>query len=76
MELLHDPKPIVSYLKRHDLSQQQFASLVRVSQSAVSQWLAGTRGISIHTAKRIQKRTKDEITIRDLFQKLFGEDDA
>lgn len=69
--MLHDPSPIATYLERQGITQKEFAELVGVSQSIVSQWLSGERGIAIHTAHRLQKRTKREITVRALFPKLF-----
>jgi len=68
----HSPGPISEYLKRHELSQKDFAKLMGVSQSAVSQWLSGEKGISLTTASRIEKRTRGEIKVRILFPKLFA----
>lgn len=68
----HTPQPIAEYMQRHELSQKDFAKLMGVSQSAVSQWLSNEKGISLPTAERMEKRTRGEIKVRALFPKLFA----
>lgn len=67
---LHSPKPILAYMKRHGLTQDDFADRMGYSQSAVSQWLNGRKSISIRTAERLEKRSDGEIKVRALFPKL------
>lgn len=64
--------PITAYLKRHGMTQSDFAKLIGVSDAAVSQWLAGTKGMKVKTAARIEKRTKREVQIRSLFPQMFS----
>lgn len=68
----HSPEPISEYMERHELSQKDFAKLMGVSQSAVSQWLSNEKGISIVTAEKMEKRSRGEIKVRALFPKLFA----
>jgi len=70
--LEHSPRPIAEYMERHALSQKDFAKFLGVSQSAVSQWLSLEKGISLTTAKKMERRTKGEINVRALFPKLFA----
>lgn len=71
MRLLHSPRPIVAYMRRHSLTQQEFAARIEKSQAAVSQWITGSRGMSIRTAEQIEEKTDGEIKVRALFPK-FG----
>lgn len=68
----HSPEPISQYMKLHKLSQKDFARQMDVSQSAVSQWLSKEKGISLVTAKKLEKRSCGEIKVRALFPKLFA----
>ena len=68
----HSPAPLAEYIKRHGLSQKDFAKAMGVSQSAVSQWLSNKKCISLVTAQQLEKRTRSEIKVRTLFPKLFA----
>jgi transcriptional regulator with XRE-family HTH domain len=69
--LAHSTVPIRAYMERHGMTQTDFARQMGVSQSAVSQWLRGEKGISIRTAGRLEKRSGGEIRIATLFPKLY-----
>lgn len=58
-------------MERHDLSQSQLANLLGVSQSAVSQWLAGKLKMRLRRASHIEKKTGGEIKRHKLFPRLF-----
>lgn len=63
---------IRDYLKRHGLSQREFADSLGVTQGAVSQWIRGTTGIGQATAAEIIRVTGGEVSVSDLYPKLFG----
>ena len=46
---------IRSYLDRHNISQQDFADKLGVSQSIVSQWVRGTTPVSPKMARLIER---------------------
>lgn len=71
MEQFFSADPIRAYIESRAITQKDFAKLAGVSDSAVSQWLAGTKGMDMRTAARIEKRTKREIVVRALFPKFF-----
>lgn len=48
---------IRSYLERHNISQQEFADKLGVSQSIVSQWIRGTTPVSPKMARLIEQET-------------------
>ena len=48
---------IRSYLERNNISQQEFADKLEVSQSIVSQWVRGTTPVSADMAKLIERET-------------------
>lgn len=68
----HSTAPILQYLKEEGMSQKDFAKFIGVSTSAVSQWLGGTKGIGLKTARRMQKRTKGKITVVAIYPSFFG----
>ena len=72
MPALHNPRPIAAYLKKHGISQWEFAARFGYSQSAISQWLSRKKSPSIRTAQDLQKKSAGEIKVRDLFPKFFG----
>lgn len=62
---------IADYLKERSLSQQAFAEQVGVTQSRVSQWLAGER-IPAERAASIERATAGAVTRYDLRPDVFG----
>ena len=62
---------IKRYMTRHSLTQKDFAKIVRVQQSMVSQWLSGTRPMGAERAVEIEKRTNGEIKRHDLRPDIF-----
>lgn len=69
---------IRAYLEKHQLSQEQFAKRLGVSQGLIWQWMEwhanpnkGTR-ITAERAKEIEEKTDGEITRHDLRPDLFS----
>lgn len=62
---------LAAYLKKHELSQQQFADQIGVSQGAVSHWIVGRVQISIEKAREIEKKTKGAVRLEDLRPDIF-----
>lgn len=62
---------IPAYLKKHELSQEQFATFLGVSQGLVWQWIAGKTRITAERAKEIERKTGGEITRHDLRPDIF-----
>jgi DNA-binding transcriptional regulator YdaS (Cro superfamily) len=67
------------FLSQPDMSQQKFADILGVTQSAVSQWLQwiaddkrGTR-ITAERALEIEKATDGAVTRHELRADVFGE---
>ena len=60
------------YMEKHHLSQRDFADLVGVTQSMVSQWVCKRRPISPMKAIKIEQATKGKIRRRDLLPEIFG----
>lgn len=54
------------YLAARELSQQQFADKLGVSQGLVHQWITGRTPVSAKKAVLIEKRTNYEVTRKDL----------
>lgn len=71
-DVAHSTAPILKYLEEEAMSQKEFAAFIGVSQSAVSQWLARTKGIGLKTARRMQKRTKGKISVVAIYPSFFG----
>lgn len=63
---------IRAYMKRHGLSQQEFADQLGVSQGMVWQWLNGYRPISAERAKKIEYATGGVIKRRELRPDVFA----
>lgn len=57
---------IPAYLEKHDLTQEQFAKKLGVSQGLVWQWINGETRVTPDRAKAIEKKTAGEITRQDL----------
>lgn len=62
---------IRDYLKKHDLSQDDFAKSIGVTQGLVWQWLEGRQRITAERALEIEEKTKGEITREELRPDLF-----
>lgn len=60
------PMDIQSYLKKHRLSQEQFARKLEVTQGAVWQWINGRANVSPQMAKKIEKATRGQIKRHEL----------
>lgn len=54
------------YLAARELSQQQFAEKLGVSQGLVYQWIAGRTPVAAQKAVLIEQRTDGEVTRKDL----------
>lgn len=65
-------KKIRSYLDKNNLTQQQFADLLGVSQGLVWQWLNGRTRITAEWAKDIEVKTKGGLKRQDLRADLFS----
>lgn len=59
------------YIKRHGLSQKQFADRLGITQSAVSQWIQGDTGVRNDIAVKIVRLTGGEVSLSDLYPHLF-----
>lgn len=63
---------IATYLKQSNLSQDEFAKRVGVTQAAVSQWLRGVNRPSPKTAISIEAATDGAVTRYALCPEVFG----
>lgn len=64
---------IRAYLKKHGLSQQDFADMFGVTQSAVWQWMNGERSrVTAERAIEIERVTRGQIRRQDLRPDLFS----
>lgn len=64
---------IRAYLDKHQLSQEQFAKQIGVSQGLIWQWLDGRTRITAERAKDIEEKTGGEIRRHDLRPDIYGE---
>lgn len=67
---------IAEYLQKHDLSQEQFAKKVGVSQGLVWQWINGKTKVRAERVAGIEEATNGEITRHDLRSDIFGDRQA
>lgn len=67
-----DAAPLRAYIKRHRLSQEEFAVQLDVSQGMVWQWLNGRRRVSAERAKQIEEVTDGEIMRSQIRPDIFG----
>jgi len=67
---------IPEYLEKHRISQDEFGSMIGVTQGAVSQWLAGSIKISAERAVDIEKATKGEVKREEIRPDIFDRDAA
>ena len=66
---------IAAYLKKHGLTQKQFADKIGCTQGAVSQWLLGAQP-SAERAVEIEKKTDGQIQRHELRPDLFAKQAA
>lgn len=62
---------IAQYLETADLTQEEFAAKVGVTQGRVSQWLRGGT-IPVERALTIEAKTGEKLTRYDLRPDVFG----
>ena len=62
---------IKAYLKKHEMSQADFAKKMAVTQGLVWQWLNGHTKVTAERAVEIERCTAGEITRHDLRPDLF-----
>lgn len=65
---------LATYLKKHDLTQEEFAKGLGVSQGLIWQWLNGETEITAERVKEIVRSTGGEVTPYDLRPDLFPKD--
>jgi DNA-binding XRE family transcriptional regulator len=58
---------ISEYLKKNKLTRGQFARDVGVVRQAVSHWLDRRNYPSRNIAKKIERMTKGEVTLQDIY---------
>jgi len=63
---------IAAYLKQNDLTQEEFAAKVGVTQGRVSHWLRGDK-IPAERCTDIERITGGAITRQELRPDVFGE---
>lgn len=63
---------IRAYLKKYNLTQEQFGKLAGVSQGAVWQWLNGRSQVAPETAVAIEKATGGKIKRHELRPDLYS----
>jgi DNA-binding transcriptional regulator YdaS (Cro superfamily) len=61
-----------AYLKRHGLSQQEFATQLDVSQGMVWQWLNRRRRVTAERAKQIEQVTGGAVKRTELRPDVFA----
>lgn len=62
---------IEKYLKKHDITQRQFADKLGCSQSLVSQWISGDTQITGRWAVLIERATGGEVRRQELLPDLY-----
>ena len=60
-----------SYLKKHGLTQREFADKIGCSQSLVSQWISGETKITGRWAVVIERETERDVKRQDLLPELY-----
>lgn len=63
---------IAGYLKKHRLSQEDFAKRVGVTQGLVWQWIKGRTRITAERAIEIENLTGGEVSRHDCRPDIFG----
>lgn len=59
------------YLKKHGISQQDFAKRIGCSQSLVSQWLSGATQMTGRWAIEVERLTEGEVKRQQLLPELY-----
>lgn len=67
---------IQGYLRKHELTQEDFANRLGVSQGLVWQWINGRTRITAEWAKAIERDTKGEVTRHELRRDIFDKQAA
>ena len=60
-----------SYLKKHGLTQREFADKIGCSQSLVSQWISGETKITGQWAVAIERATERDVKRQELLPELY-----
>ncbi len=60
-----DKKDFEAFLTKHDLSNQEFATIIGVTPAAVAHWLNGTRSLSLTTSRLIRLFDKKPILMQE-----------
>lgn len=62
----------IRYMKRHGLTQTQFAERMGLSQGTVSLAISGRKPLGHKAAIRIAKKTKGEIPLEEIRPDIWG----
>lgn len=62
---------IRSYLKKHNLTQEEFAKKVGVSPGAVWQWINGESRVDPRRVRKIEAITEGEVSRHDLRPDIY-----
>ena len=57
---------LAKYLSAQDITPNRAAAQVGISQSQLSRFLRGKRGLSLVSALKIEKWSRGQVTMRDL----------
>lgn len=60
------------YMDKHGITQDQFAEMLGVTQSLVSQWITGRKRVSPEQAPLIEQKTGGEVRRSDLHPQLWA----
>jgi DNA-binding transcriptional regulator YdaS (Cro superfamily) len=58
---------IHEYLEKHSITRAKFAKKVGVIEKAVGHWITGARDPKPDTAVKIERVTKGEVTLQDIY---------
>ena len=58
---------LLEYLKKHDLTNRDFAEKVNVARTQITRIINKKRNPSAHLMKTIEEVTNGEVTMQDLF---------
>ncbi len=53
---------LIDWLKKHEMTQSDFARAIRVNKSSVNHWLKGRTGPNRKTQERIKEVTNGAVT--------------